>query len=326
MKQRDETIDILKGMLVFGMILAHVSELISSYDAFPMKRLWLCASLVTFSGFVFSFGYACQLAYFSKPLKTAYRRMLATALKPLIAFYISGIYWRAFVDKQLDLATVTNVLLLNDIPPFSEFLVAFSLIILVSLALFIPIQKVTDSKKYFWSVFILLLLTTFFPYELVHEPHLALLVGTTRFPCYPVLQYFSIYLLGIYFAKHQIYREHKIAIASTIGIICFMLFYFWNHITPPRFPPSLLWILGSLFFVYGYYLIARKLSRWQFLAEPLSYWGRNVLFYLLISNLAIFTFRGAYEQISLSLLVSLGITLLILGATNFLTSIVSSKK
>jgi fucose 4-O-acetylase-like acetyltransferase len=325
-KKRDATIDVLKGMLVFGMVLSHVSGLVSSYDGFPMKHVWLFTGLITFSGFVFSFGYACQLAYFSKEFHSVYQRMLSTAFKPLVAFYISGVYWRAFVDKKLSVGAIANILILNDIPPFSEFLVSFSLIILVSLLLFKPIQRLTSQPKPFWMIVALLLLSTFVPYSLVSNSQVGLLIGTDRFPVYPVLQYFPIYLLGIYFAKHKLTQNQLTLAISSVGIVLFLIFQIVNHQTPGRFPPSFSWILASIFFVYVYYLLARLFSKWGFIAQILSGWGRNVLFYLLVSNIMIFTFRGAYEKVYLSPLASLGATVAVLFTIHFLITIVSSQK
>jgi len=326
MKRRDEAIDVMKGMLVFGMILSHVSGLLSSYNSFPMKHIWLFTGLITFSGFMFSFGYACQFAYFSKDLKTVSQRMLMTALKPLIAFYISGIYWRAFVDKDFSLRTVARILILKDIPPFSEFLVSFSLIILGSLILFNPIQKLVEHPKRFWFVFALLLLTTFIPYHWITVSQIGLLVGTDKFPTYPILQYSSVFLLGVYFAKHQILQNRWVFLSSLSGFIAFIVFQLQTQQAPSRFPPSLLWIIASIFLVYLYYLIAKKLTKLQRLTDLLSTWGKNVLFYLLISNILIFTFRGAYQPLNLNPLESFGITLLMLLTINFLTTIVSSSK
>ena len=326
MKHRDDAIDILKGMLVFGMILSHVSGLISSYNGFPIKHIWLFTGLVTFSGFVFSFGYVCQLAYFGKDLKSSCQRMVLTALKPLIAFYISGVYWRMFIDKDLGIKTVLKILFLFDIPPFSEFLISFSLMILFSLLFFQPIQKITTNKALFWTLFGFLLLTPLIPYQAIHSSHLGLLIGTEDFPAFPVLQYFPIYLLGIYFAKHRLLQDQKVLVISISGFMAFIGFYFNQHQIPGRFPPSVLWILASLFLVYVYFWIARQLTEWHMIAKPLSTWGKNGLFYLLISNILIFTFRGAYAPIALTPLESVGITLLMLLTINFLTTIVAVPK
>lgn len=320
--QRDETIDSLKGMLVFGMILSHVAGLVSRHTDLSVKVVWLLTALVTFSGFMFSFGYVCQLAYFSKDRVKVAPRMLMTALKPLIAFYISGIYWRAFVDQNLSLKGVLKILVLRDIPPFSEFLVSFSLVILVSLLLFHWIDTVTAKPSLFWSAFGLLLLMTFLPYDQIHLKPLVLFVGTTDFPTFPVLQYLPIFLLGAYFAKHQLQRDRITQILSIVGLVAFVVVYSLNRQLPSRFPPSALWILASLSGVYLYYLLAQTITRWPRVSTILSGWGKNVLFYLLISNILIFTFRGAYDPLDLNLLASLGLTLLMLVTIRFFTTIV----
>jgi hypothetical protein len=43
-------------------------------------------NLITFSGFVFSFGYVSQLAYYAKPFRQAAPRMALAAVKTLLAF------------------------------------------------------------------------------------------------------------------------------------------------------------------------------------------------------------------------------------------------
>lgn len=325
-KRRDETIDVMKGMLVFGMIFSHMSGLISNYSGFPMRHIWLFTGLVTFSGFMFTFGYACQFAYFGKDLKSSYQRMLITALKPLIAFYISGIYWRSFVDKDFSLRMVLKILILRDIPPFSEFLISYSLIILTSVLLFKPIQKLVAQQRWFWLVFSLLLLTTFIPYQFISISQLGLLIGTDKFPTYPILQYFPIFLLGVYFAKHQVVQSRQVFIFSLSGFVAFIIFYLTQQQSPSRFPPSLLWILASIFLVYSYYLIARKLLQWRKITDLLITWGRNVLFYLLVSNILIFTFRGVYKPLALNPFESFGLTLLMILTVNFLTTIVAASK
>lgn len=307
------------------MVLSHVSGLASSYSAFPIKLIWLLTGLVTFSGFMFSFGYACQLAYFSKGLRASYQRMLVTALKPLIAFYISGIYWRAFVDKGLSLNTLINILILRDIPPYSEFLISFSLMLLIALIFFKPIQKITDNQKLFEFIFVLLLLTTLIPCDLVQSSKLALIIGSKQFAAYPILPYLSIYLLGIYFAKHTFCHTQRLAFLSAVGLLGFIVFYFSGRQLPSRFPPSAIWILASIFFVYLYYLAAKRIVHWRSLAEVLSNWGRNVLFYLLVSNILIFTFRGSYSPLYLDPLASLGVTVLMLLTIHFLTTIATPR-
>lgn len=325
-KQRDEAIDILKGMLVFGMIFSHVSGLMSSHSDFSTKLVWLFTGLITFSGFMFSFGYVCQLSYFSKDFTASAQRMLLTALKPLIAFYISAIYWRTFINKECSFSGIVHILLLSDIPPFSEFLISFSLIIIISLLLFNPIQTITANPIYFWSVFILTLFTTFIPYDWVQINQIGLLIGTNKFPTFPVLQYFPIFLLGVCAAKKPILEDRIVKMIALISIILFILFYRYKQELPGRFPPSFLWITASIFFIHIYYKLAQYLSKWRGVSTVFSMWGKNVLFYLVISNIFIFTFRGSYQPLNINLIESFGLTLLILFTISFLTTIVVPSK
>jgi hypothetical protein len=128
--------------------------------------------------------------------------------------------------------------------------------------------------------------------------------------------------LGVYFANYRIRHHLKALLIFTAGMVGFAAFYYLRGYTPSRFPPSLLWILCSLFFVYGYYLIAQRLATWQFAVQPLSLLGKNVLFYLLMSNLAIFTFRGAYKPLDLNPLMSFVLTASVLIGISFLIIIV----
>ena len=105
---RDFTIDAVKGLLVIGMVYAHVLQFFSPMNFHPgFRAVSEYANLITFSGFVFCFGYTNQLAYYSKPFSNVYRKMLITALKTLIAFYVSGIAFRLLIsDEALDWDTV----------------------------------------------------------------------------------------------------------------------------------------------------------------------------------------------------------------------------
>src|SRR5437870_645721 len=104
MKQRDAATDIFKGLLVFGMLYAHVVQLSGRYtDAPAAGALYFTVTFidnVTFAGFLFCFGYAAWLAYFSRGFARSWRRMLVTAVKILVAFYLSGFASRMILDGQ----------------------------------------------------------------------------------------------------------------------------------------------------------------------------------------------------------------------------------
>jgi len=131
--KRDYSIDYFKGLLVIGMVYTHVLQFFSNNELFPsVVYITQYFNLITFAGFVFSFGYVCQLAYYRKDLRQVFMSMLITGLKILIAFYISGVSFQVFVgDQSLNMKTILPVILLQVIPGWSEFLVSFALIILI---------------------------------------------------------------------------------------------------------------------------------------------------------------------------------------------------
>lgn len=289
---RDYSVDYFKGILVIGMVYAHVLQFFSDITIFPsVQYSTQFFNLITFSGFVFCFGYVCQLAYYSKPFKRIYRKMLFTGLKVLTAFYISGLAFQLFVGNQpLDIETIMPIILLQIIPGWSEFLISFALFILIGLALFRCFVWLSDRPYIFWTVTIIILLTTWIDYGQINSTYLGLLIGTTHFPTFPVLQYMPYYLIGIYFAKYKIGFQRKYFLISMIGTLAFIFYLMTNEMhLPERFPPSIYWIVGSTFILYIYYVISRLLAKYEKGFGLLQTMGENVLFYLLISNIFIFS-------------------------------------
>jgi len=323
---RDRSIDAMKGLLVFGMVYAHVLQFFSPMGLYPVSQAVSdVVNLITFSGFVFCFGYTNQLAYYSKPFGRAYRNMLLSALKTLVAFYISGAAFRVFIGGAFpDGETLRPILLLEDIPGWSEFLVSFSLISLIGVALFPALRRLAERPALLWTVCALLLLATYIPYESVRSTQLGLLIGTTAFPSFPVLQYFPYYLAGMAFAKGGVRWGWPYAIGAAAASGTFA--YVWaagGYALPSRFPPSAAWILGPALLLYGYYLLSSYGVRALARVPGLLTAGRNVLFYLLASNLAIFAAKSRVGEYPVSPGEGLALTALLLAGIAFATRIVA---
>ncbi len=317
-KQRDGSIDIFKGLLVVGMVCAHVMQFYSDVRLYPASGIMIdAANIITFSGFVFSFGYVTQLAYYSKPLKQVYRNMLITALKTLIAFYISGICYRMFLDSRtLDWGLVKSIVALEDIPGWSEFLVSFSIIMAAGIALFKPLCWLIERKPMLWIAAALLLLATFIDYGSVTINQLGLLIGTRNFAAFPVLQYFPFYLIGMYFAKYKVGWNWRVLAVSIAATGIFALYWIIDGHMPSRFPPSIYWILSPCVLLYGYYMLSRLLDRLRAYTGFLRFMGSHVLFYLLLSNMMIFALKKNQPFLLLSAFESLLFTaclLLVIG-------------
>ena len=319
---RSSALDIFKGLLVFGMILAHVIQILGDRNNLLLTAISKFINLISFSGFLFAFGYANYFAYFSKDFQVVKWRMFKTGLKIFIAFYISGIAFRILFEKKaIHLLDILKIILLADIPGYSEFLASFAIITLLALVLFKLIKTILSNKLYFWLLNIFLLLTTFIPYEQITINQIGLLIGTNKFACFPVIQYSPLYLIGIYFARHQIKFNRMALLISSAFTLSFISYLLYTHKLPNRFPPSLFWIVGSALFLYIYFLasnlLAAKLKKIELLEKP----GQNVLFYLLVSNIFIFAIHSIYGNMSLGVVKIFILTVAILFVINYLQDI-----
>lgn len=83
--KRDSSLDIFKGFLIIGMIFAHIIQFFSNWSFFLDYYISMYINIITFSGFMFSFGYVSQIAYLKKEFKDVYKNMLMGSLKALVA-------------------------------------------------------------------------------------------------------------------------------------------------------------------------------------------------------------------------------------------------
>lgn len=324
LQQRDYSIDLFKGILVIGMVYAHVIQFFGQTEnSVGMEFVSNYANVITFSGFVFCFGYVFQKAYLTKPFEKVWLKMVVTSLKTLAAFYLSGLSFRIFISGiPLQWEHIGPVLLLKDIPGWSEFLVSFALFSFISIVLFPWLKRLIKLKLLFWTVNGLLLLTTWFPYDSVTINQLGLLIGTRQFAVFPVLQYMPYYLIGIYFARHSIGWGWKWLIGSALATGIFIWDYASNGwVLPERFPPTVQWILGATLILYLYYLFTRWVVRRSWQIKPLISIGQNVLFYLLISNIFIFALDSKLVYVTWNAWQCLGMTFILLFIISYLQKI-----
>ncbi|MCC3377323.1 acyltransferase [Cohnella sp. REN36] len=325
---RERAIDLFKGLLVVGMVYCHSLQFFSDQTIYPAGERWIdLINLITFSGFVFSFGYVSQLAYYAKPFAAAAPRMLLTAGKTLLAFYVSGTAFRLFVDgRELSWDTVRPILLLRDMPGWSEFLASFAYLMIVGLILFRPLRWLAEHPWIAAAAGILLLTTTWIPYGGVHVPQLGPLLGTRDFASFPVLQYFPFYLAGMLFARHRVVWNWRVLAGAAVATAAFVWKTFAAEAPalPERFPPSIWWIVGPALILYGYYLLARLLDRFpRRVAAPLAAMGRNVLWFLVMTNVLLFALKGNQKDLLLSTTEGIWLALALLSLVGFSVWIVT---
>ena len=296
---RDRSIDVSRGLLVIMMVYGHVLQFFGDAQLFPrVGDLINIVNLTVFGTFVFDFGATAGLAYLSKPYRRALPGMVKTGLRVYAAFCLSGIGYRVLREnKPFAVGTVRRVLTLSDIPGWSEFLVAFalySLLLIVGFAAFRwlagrPLAALAVSAACVVCCVIV-------PYGAVPHP-LALLIGGTAFAYFPVVQYMPYFLAGLLYARGERGRLLAAAAVSTAaGMVDFVL-----HGLPERFPPSWGWVLLPGLLVTAVAVLSRALCALSgggvrriadALCGLLERLGGASLYYLLTSNLVLFTLAG----------------------------------
>ncbi|WP_238323143.1 acyltransferase family protein [Gorillibacterium massiliense] len=322
---RERAIDLFKGLLVIGMIYCHSLQFFSDVQVYPGGQKWIdFINLITFSGFVFSFGYVSQLAYYSKPFRRSAPRMLLAGVKTLLAFYVSGTAFRLFIDQRpVGWSTIRPILLLDDMPGWSEFLASFTYVTIAGLVLFVPLKWLAERKWLSFAVAFILLGATFIPYGSIHAPQLAPLIGTRDMASFPVVQYFPYYLAGMLFARYRIRWDWRVLAAALLASGAFFWKWQMQGDLPERFPPSIWWIIGPAAVLYGYYLLAKWLEQGVRYLAPIEIMGRNVLWFLVMSNVMIFALKRSQQLYMVSPINAFWLALVFLCIVIFSVSMIT---
>lgn len=307
---RDSRLNNFKTLLVLGMILAHSLQLLSA-PAGGWSVFSNLINLITFSGFLFAFGYAYEISYSGR--ETPRAKKIRGASTILLGFYVSAFAWVALCARALvpgagpsagkglaDIAVdVLKVLLLLDVPPYSEFLVSFFLVSvlywvlrplllrakrssLFPVIVFVPLALSLIPFARFWPrVFIDHRLTTF-------DFYIGLFFGSYAHAYFPVVQYLFFFLLGTLFADRKLKFSVPVLCVAAAGTAAYFVGQAMTGAPPWRFPPTLLWLTGSWLFLYAYWLPSAKIPANRFC----SLIGENSLHCLVLSNILIFALRS----------------------------------
>jgi hypothetical protein len=290
---RDLSIDILKGILVVLMIFDHGYKLLG-------ERVWLFQSLIllielaTFPGFFFAFGYVYQLVYFNRKEARSIRRIGIGALRTLMAFYVCAVgyfvLWQRLSFAEV-IEKIGAVATLREIPPYTEFLPAFTGAALLAMALFPLWGRITAGLILLFCG-VSLAAAGLTPYAAIRENILGIFLGTENFSAFPILPYAVFFFLGVY-----------LALGKTMPVVLWLLFalplgVFLIQVVgldadPGRFPPSFLWITAGIGLVLLLFHFSKKLAQFPNPVLTVIAWmGKHSLFYLVLSTLALFFVKG----------------------------------
>lgn len=137
----------------------------------------------------------------------------------------------------------------------------------------------------------LTLISTWIPYEYVVIPLLGVLVGTTKFACFPLLQYSIFYLSGIYIAKRGMRISRRMLYVSFLLTGLAIAYTLVSHKIPNRFPPSFFWIILPCAPLALYWVYLGKIKNLKIISQyknQIGIYGNNMLDYLVLSNVLIF--------------------------------------
>ena len=148
---RNVELDMFKLLLVIGMIAAHVFQLLYNYNGDMISNVvWkfsMFINAITFSGFLFAFGCATQLAYLRKTKDNILRdKLVKNGIRLLVAFYISGFAYTAFVAHKLSPFEAIKILCLWRIPGYSEFLLSFAMLMPLVWILYHQLNAICSNK------------------------------------------------------------------------------------------------------------------------------------------------------------------------------------
>ena len=286
LQARAQYLDLFKTLLVWGMIPAHVVQLLGFRLGDGAARFSDYVNLVSFSGFMLAFGIGVGLSGRS-------RRPLASRLWPaavmLASVYLSSLGFALLVERKLlTPELVIDVVTFRRLFGYSEFLASFFVLYLV-IALARPLLLAIAERPLVLVLAIVLCLasTTITTEQLI--PFAGTIIGHRRYASFPLLPYLPWFLAGIRLGRRDgVVPPIDLALAASATAV-FGWFWWRAFFTlPERFPPSVLWIVGPALFLAVYLVAARAAADWVKVPPLLLAPGRHVLAALLLSNLSIF--------------------------------------
>ncbi len=285
---RAADLDLFKTMLVWGMITAHCIQLLSFRPRPAALVISDVVNLITFSGFMFAFGWGLGLS--RGPPKSWGARLKPVLLLGL-ATWVSEFAFMALVDKaRFTPELIWNILSFSRLYGWSEFLASFFVLYLV-IAVARSVLISIGERWYLMVAAAFACLAATWIVVSRDIPLLATIVGTTNFASFPLLPYLPWFLLGIFYARNPAHpRAADWVIAATATGLCALWTAYYGEY-PGRFPPTVLWVAGPALLLLLYLVVARVIARHIRIPATLLGTGRHVLAALLVSNLIIFSLR-----------------------------------
>ena len=152
----------MKGLLVVGMLTSHVNVFYGKPSTATTVLKYYVNS-ISFSGFLFCFGYAVYVAYMRRYTRTTPLRILSGAAKIFAVFVLSSSTYSIFRDKTYGWERFQDILTLQYIPLYNEFLLSFALYYVLTIVLLEPFRWATTNWQRIVCVILVCSIPTIVP-------------------------------------------------------------------------------------------------------------------------------------------------------------------
>lgn len=281
-KSRFYALDLLRGLAVFLMLLAHSVYFFSHRDSSLIISLENTGNVFCFTTFLLISGAVSYIAYLNHDLADSRKnRVIKRILALIVSYYLIAVFVELksilHDDVWQKISILLDIITLRNLPSYTEYIVPFiiyPLIMFVFSDVFRKIAKNILLVVVFSTIFYLVgFLVYNLPFAGFFEPWKALVAGAEGYFRFPLLQYFPVFLLGLYWGRQLIRLENiklKEQLVAKLGLlfaITFLLiWYFANALDVSageilrRWPPSLgfLAFSSSISFLVSYLIYKSK--------------------------------------------------------------------
>lgn len=323
-KPRFYVLDLLRGLAVFLMLLAHSVYFFSNRDNSLTLSLENIGNTFCFTTFLLVSGAVSYVAYLKEDLASSRKsRILKRIIALIVSYYLIAVFVELksilHADALQGLGIIVDIISLRNLPSYTEYIVPFIIYPLIMLVFSAISRKIAKSLISVVLISTILYFVGWVLYTLPNvnffEPWRALVAGAPGYFRFPILQYSPVFIIGLYWGRRLVSQDNirekeKFAIRSCLFfVIAFIiLLYSANSIgSAPqeilrRWPPSLGFLTFSMAasFLAAYILYKLKsLRSLPIIRDFLLVLGQNAFafFWAHVFLLTLYKFTGA-PQIS----------------------------
>ena len=304
-------LDLFKTVLTLGMIFAHVVQLADGTPGQIGHGLAQYFNLVTFSGFMLTFGMGIGSSRRTLSAGTMVTRC-KTPFLLFVAYCVSSFTNLEFIGGQsIGSKEIFDVVLMRYLYGYSEFLASFFLLSIVTSFMRPLIFAICDNAYLIVASVVLSVVVSMIAPQAPEFPIIGTLVGSHDYATFPLVQYLPWFLLGVYYTRQDVHIDKmiwSIAVAATLAFVGYVLLY---RSVPMRFPPHPLWIGGAAFPLLVYLSLSKAIAKLIQIPNWSVIPGRHVLFFLVTSNIVLFVANFLVAKQSMSFAGLLGYTVVL---------------